>query len=173
MPKKISKKAVKKVEAKASSTKKASSKVAKKQADVKTTKKSVEKQAFQPHQSVIVKNDPVRWNRIEDEIIVDAHDEEERAMGWFYAIADHVDEHDLRCRCRKKRSMSPLEVGEEVDVLEIAPGDDCLNEIFVVVSWNERKLAVPLEQLEPIGGDPKTIEVVEDWLYWCLMGYEF
>jgi len=37
----------------------------------------------------------------------------------------------------------------------------------------EPALAVPLEQLEPISGDPKAIEIIEDWLYWCLMGYEF
>jgi len=41
------------------------------------------------------------------------------------------------------------------------------------VQWNDRKLAVPLEQLEPIEGDPKAIEIIEDWLYWCLMGYEY
>jgi hypothetical protein len=69
--------------------------------------------------------------------------------------------------------MSPLKVGQEVDVLEVAPADDCESEMFVFVQWNDRKLAVPLEQLEPISGDPKAIEIVEDWLYWCLMGYEF
>ena len=165
------KKAVKK--AKAPVSKKTVKKTTKKHSDAQSNIKPVEKQTFKPHKSIITKNDPVRWNRIADEIIVDAYGEEERAMGWFYAIADNIDGMSLRCRCRKTRSMSPLTVGEEVDVLAIAPADDCEKEIFVVISWNDRKLAVPLEQLEPISGDPKAIEVVEDWLYWCLMGYGF
>jgi len=134
----------------------------------KTTKKGVEKHVCQ-----IVKNDSVRWNRIEDEIIVDAYGPEEQMAGWYYSIGDNVDENYVRCRCRKTRSMSPLKVDEEVEVLEIAPFEDCRSEMFVIVGWNDRKLAVPLEQLEPIEGDPKAIEVIEDWLYWCLMGYEF
>ena len=69
--------------------------------------------------------------------------------------------------------MSPLEIGEEVEIIEMAPFDDCLREMFVVVSWKQRKLAVPLSQLEPIEGDAKSIEIIEDWLYWCLMGYGF
>ena len=163
MPKKIAKKAT---------AKKSVKKTAKKTA--KTTKSPVVSEVkFQPHKSVVTKNDPVRWNRIEDEIIVDAHDKEELISGWFYSISDYIDNNEVRCRCRKKRSMSPLEVGEEVNIIEIAPFGDCESEMFVVVSWSDRKLAVPLEQLEPIGGDPKAIEVIEDWLYWCLMGYEF
>jgi formate dehydrogenase maturation protein FdhE len=120
----------------------------------------------------VTKNDPVREERIDMEIVVDAYDSDERAMGWFCSLEDTI-ENKVRCRCRKTRSMSPLKVDEEVDVLEMAPADDCESEMFVFVQWNDRKLAVPLEQLEPISGDPKAIEMIEDWLYWCLMGYEF
>ena len=153
MPKKAVKKAAKK---------KSTKKVTKKTAKV-PTKKLVEK-----HVSRITKNDPAREERIDYEIVVDAHDSEERAMGWFCSLEDTIS-NNVRCRCRKTRSMSPLKVGEEVDVLEMAPE----SEMFVFVRWDDRKLAVPLEQLEPISGDPKAIEMVEDWLYWCLMGYEF
>ncbi|MDR1493845.1 MAG: calcium-binding protein [Planctomycetaceae bacterium] len=159
MPKKASKKTTKKVTTK---------KIAK-----KTAKVSTKKAAKKHHICRITKNDSVRWNRIEDEIIVDAYGPEEQMSGWYYSIGDHIDENHVCCRCRKTRSMSPLKVGEEVDVLEIAPFEDCLSEMFVYIQWNDRKLAVPLEQLEPISGDPKAIEVIEDWLYWCLMGYEF
>jgi len=161
MPKKACKKTVKKI----------AKKVAPK-AVAKKTVKTPAKKASVKHVSRIVKNDPERENRIDMEIVVDAYDSYERAMGWFCSIEDTV-ENNVRCRCRKVRSMSPLKVGEEVDVLEVAPGDDCEAEMFVFVQWNDRKLAVPLEQLEPIEGDPKAIEIIEDWLYWCLMGYEF
>ena len=142
MPKKTAKKAVKK-------------------ASKKTTKKVSKKRATE---SRITKNDSAREKRIDYEIVVDAYDEYERAMGWYYSLQDTI-EGQARCRCSKTRSMSPLAVGEEVDIIEMAPLDDCMKEMFVVVSWNERKLAVPLSQLEPIDGDEKAIEMIEDWLY--------
>jgi len=143
----------------------------------KTAKKAVKKTAKKVSnkpvtESRMTKNDPVREKRIDYEIVVDAYDEYERAMGWYCSFEGMI-ENNVRCRCRKTRSMSPLAVGEEVDVLDIAPPDDCESEIFVFVQWNDRKLAVPLEQLEPIDGDEKAIEIIEDWLYWCLMGYQF
>jgi hypothetical protein len=141
----------------------------------KPTKKAVTKTVKKPaggHVCRITKNDPAREQRIDYEIVVDAYDSYERTIGWYCSLEDTI-ENKARCRCRKTRSMSPLTVGDEVDVLEMAPQDDCESEMFVFVQWNDRRLAVPLEQLEPISGDPKAIEMIEDWLYWCLMGYEF
>jgi hypothetical protein len=151
--------------------KKASKKVVKKVTTKKVVKKTVAQLAGK-HVCRIVKNDPAREERIDMEIVVDAYDSYERAMGWYCSLENTI-ENKVRCRCRKTRSMSPLKVGDEVDVLEVAPADDCESEMFIFVQWNDRKLAVPLEQLEPIEGDPKAIEIIEDWLYWCLMGYEF
>ncbi len=170
MPKKAVKKVAHKKVVKKAATQKVVKKTAKKA--VKTSAKKTAPKTIAKHVCRITKNDPVRENRIEMEIVVDAHDSDEQAMGWFCSLEDVIN-NNVRCRCRKTRSMSPLKVGEEVDVLEVAPGDDCESEMFVFVTWNDRKLAVPLEQLEPISGDPKAIEIVEDWLYWCLMGYEF
>jgi hypothetical protein len=151
--------------------KKASKKPPKKVAVKKVAKKAVKKPT-EKHICRITKNDPVREERIEMEIVVDAYNDMERAIGWHCSIDNWVS-NTVRCRCHKTRSMSPLKVGDEVDVLEVAPEGDCESEMFVFVQWNDRKLAVPLEQLEPIEGDPKAIEIIEDWLYWCLMGYEF
>ncbi|MGL6225994.1 MAG: calcium-binding protein [Thermoguttaceae bacterium] len=69
--------------------------------------------------------------------------------------------------------MSPLEVGDMVEVTDTAPAEDCASEIFVYIVWNGKKLAVPLEQLEPMDGDDAAVQAIADWLYWCLMGYEF
>jgi hypothetical protein len=150
--------------------KKASKKIAKK--TTKAPVKKVAKKETGNFASRFVKNDIERENRIAMEIIVDSYDSMERMIGWVCSIEDVLN-NNVRCRCRKTRSMSPLEIGEVVDVLEIASEDDCKGEMFVFVQWNNRKLAVPLEQLEPIEGDPKAIEIIEDWLYWCEMGYEF
>jgi len=173
MPKKVTKKVakatVKKVTAKKAATKSAakSAKTPLKKAAKKAAKKGTGGYVCQ-----IVKNDPTRENRIDMEIVVDAYDPVERMIGWVCSI-EEVLNNNVRCRCRKTRSMSPLKVGEEVDVLTVASEDDCKGEMFVFVRWNNRQLAVPLEQLEPISGNPKAVEIVEDWLYWCLMGYGF
>ena len=155
-------------------SKKTSKKIAKKAVKkvAKAPAKKVSKQGIEKHVCRIVKNDPEREKRLDWEIVVDAQDSDERLMGWVCSLED-VLSNNVRCRCRKTRSMSPLKVGEEVDVLEMASEDDCKGEMFVVVQWNNRELAVPLEQLEPIDGDKKAIEIIEDWLYWCLMGYQF
>ena len=181
MPKKVSKKAVKKVATKVkkapvknvvkkAATKKVAAKSAKK--TTKTPVKKASKKDVKAHVCNIVKDDPAREYRIEMEIVVDAYDPVERMVGWICSIEDVLC-NNVRCKCRKARSMSPLKVGDEVDVIEVGSEDDCVGEIFVFVQWNDRKLTVPLEQLEPISGDPKAIEIIEDWLYWCLMGYEF
>ena len=171
--KKVAKKVVKKVATK-KAVKKAAKTVVKKTAKTpaKKTVKKVSKKSAEKHVCRLTKNDPAREDRIVMEIVVDAYDSIERAIGWHCSIENVID-NNVRCRCRKTRSMSPLKVGEEVDVLEMAPADDCESEMFVFVNWSDRKLAVPLEQLEPISGDPKVIEMIEDWLYWCLMGYDF
>jgi hypothetical protein len=54
----------------------------------------------------------------------------------------------------------------------MAPEDECLHEMFVIVQWEERDLAVPLSQLKPTSMvDKGTREAVEDWHYWIEQGY--
>ncbi len=119
--------------------------------------------------------DPVREDRILMEIVVDADDAGERALGWYYYL-----ENTLRlpfgARCVSRRAISPLRLSEAVTVTGLAPEDECEREIFVQVDWQERPLAVPLSQLEPHGrpaADPATREAVADWHYWVARGYEF
>ena len=55
----------------------------------------------------------------------------------------------------------------------MAPEDDCMREMFVRVQFADRKLGVPLAQIEPIKSDKATREAIEDWRYWMAMGYGF
>ena len=119
-----------------------------------------------------VAKDEVRENRIANEAIVDAYGPEEQAMGWYYYLDDKITA-PFKAKCIAKRSISPLEVGEEVDVLGMAPAGDCEREMFVMVKWQGRKLAVPLAQVVVNEGDEATQEAVEDWHYWTNRGYEF
>ena len=55
----------------------------------------------------------------------------------------------------------------------MAPAEECDHEMFVLIQWEKRQLAVPLMQLEGIGGDEETQQAIEDWHYWVNRGYEF
>jgi Calcium binding len=119
------------------------------------------------------KRDEEREERISMEIVVDAHDEDERAMGWFYYLEDKLT-FPFLTRCISERATSPLPVGAEVQVVGMAPADECKRELFVETPWeHKRTLAVPLSQLEVVNGDDETQRAVEDWHYWVGMGYEF
>ncbi len=119
-----------------------------------------------------IEEDPDREYRIDMEVVVDAYDSEERAMGWYYYISDNC-EFPFKAKCIEKIRISPLDLDEKVDVLSVASADECEKKIFVEIKWSDRTLAVPLSQLNGIDVSDKTKEVIEDWHYWCQRGYEF
>ena len=119
-----------------------------------------------------VKTDPERENRITMEIIVDAYDESECAMGWYYHLEENL-QFPFSATCVCKRAISPLRVKDEVEVLGMAPEDECEHEIFVNIRWERDGLAVPLSQLRPFEVDPEMMQAVEDWHYWVEKGCRF
>ena len=117
------------------------------------------------------KKNPEREHRIEDEIIVDAYGPEEQAMGWYYYLEKKL-QFPFPATCIAERETSPLRKGEKVEILGMAPEDQCQHEMFVKIRWEKRGLAVPLSQLKPIAGaDEETREAVADWYYWVDQGY--
>jgi hypothetical protein len=120
------------------------------------------------------KKDQKREDRIEMEIVVDAYNEEERAMGW-YCYLETTLTFPFTAHCTTQRPISPLRKGDEVEVLDLAPADECAHEMFVMIRWDRKEgLAVPLAQLKPGGDtDDAARQAVEDWLYWVKQGYEF
>ena len=119
-----------------------------------------------------MEKDDDRENRIHNEIIVDAYDEEERSMGWYSYLEDQIS-FPFIARCTMRRAISPLMAGDEVDVVRMGPQEECEREIFVTIRWEKEGLAVPLSQLEVVHADEQTEEAVEDWLYWVRSGYRF
>jgi hypothetical protein len=93
-------------------------------------------------------------------------------MGWYYYLEGKLN-LPFRARCATRRSISPLKVGDEVEVIGMPPEEECEHEVFVVMRWDREGLAVPLSQLEVIDADDETREAVEDWLYWTRKGYQF
>ena len=106
--------------------------------------------------------DEEREERINMEIVVDANGPEEQAMGWYYYLADTMN-FPFSARCVARCTISPLELGEEVEVVEIPPAEECEHEMFVMIRWKSRKLTVPLIQLEGIDVDEEMQQAIEDW----------
>ena len=118
------------------------------------------------------KRDLQRERRIHQDIVVDAHDAEEQAMGWYYYLEEHL-HFPFRAKCTGPRAISPLRKGQEVEIVGLAPAEECGSEMFITVTWEHRPLAVPLAQVEAIRADTGTRQAVEDWRYWVDQGYEF
>src|SRR3954462_7518211 len=96
--------------------------------------------------------DEEREDRIDTEIVVDAYGPIEHATGWYCYLEDSV-QFPFRARCVAERVISFLRPGDEVEVIGMAPVDECEREMFVMTRWNGRTSAVPLSQIAGIGVD--------------------
>jgi hypothetical protein len=119
-----------------------------------------------------VERNEEREERIIMEIVVDAYDPEERAMGWYYYLQETM-QFPFTATCISKRRISPLKEGATVEVVDMAPADECEQEMFVEIEWEGDTLAVPLIQLEATEADAETQQAIADWHYWVNQGYEF
>lgn len=117
----------------------------------------------------IAKENRARERRITDNVVVDCYTAEEQASGWNVYLGDTLG-FPFRARCISARRGSPLRKGEVVTVTGMIDLDYCPCAMFVEVEWGGRELAVPLEQLKPIGAPKKTVDAVEDWRYWLGRG---
>ncbi|NQT01372.1 MAG: calcium-binding protein [Planctomycetes bacterium] len=119
-----------------------------------------------------VQKDETREHRIAMEAIVDAYGPEEQAMGWYYYLEDRI-QFPFEAHCVQTRQISPLNKGEQVKVIRMAPEDECMREMFVEIQWQDRIFSVPLVQLNAIDVDEASEEAIADWHYWVCRGYEF
>lgn len=119
--------------------------------------------------------DENREERIDMEILVDAYNQEERRLGWYYYL-DNKLKFPFKATRTSGRRTSALE-GEEVEVVGMLSEDDCQEEMFVEVIYTENKVedtfSVPLSEIEPIEADSETHQAIADWHYWVDQGYEF
>ncbi len=79
------------------------------------------------------------------EIIVDCYGPEEQAMGWYYYLEPHL-KFPFVARCIARRTISPLKIGDEVEVVGVPPEAECEHEMFVMIRWDKESLGVPLAQ---------------------------
>ena len=72
------------------------------------------------------------------------------------------------------RAISPLRVGDEVEVIRMPQEEECGHDVFVTIRWEREGPAVPLSQLKPLQcTDEATRQAIEDWHYWVKQGYCF
>lgn len=115
--------------------------------------------------------DEAREERISNEITVDAYGPEEQAISWYYYLEENL-HFPFSARCIAQRSISPLKLGEKVEVVGMPPEADCEHNMFVLIRRKSDQFGVPLIQLEGIDVDKETQQAIEDWHYWVNRGYE-
>ncbi|MBD2563605.1 MULTISPECIES: calcium-binding protein [Nostoc] len=123
-----------------------------------------------------VELDENREHRIKTEIIVDAEDKEDRAMGWYYYL-EEVLNFPFVAKWTKKGRKSASAEEKQVEVLGMAPDDECLKDMFVEVAYINGKdddvYSAKLSEIAAIDADSETEEAIADWLYWIARGYKF
>jgi hypothetical protein len=123
-----------------------------------------------------VEEDKIREERITMEIVVDAHDKEERAMGWYYYLDDTLN-IPFNAKWKKKTRKSATVEEKTVEVLGMAPEDECerdmLLEVVYVGGKDEDVFTAKLSEIEAIDADSETSEAIADWHYWLARGYKF
>ncbi|MCW5316498.1 calcium-binding protein [Nostoc sp. KVJ3] len=125
-----------------------------------------------------VEADESREHRIKTEIIVDAEDKEDRAMGWYYYLEETLNFPFVAKWTKKGRKSGSSSTEEkEVEVLGMAPDDECLKDMFVEVAYingkDEDVYSAKLSEIVAIDADSETQEAIADWLYWIARGYKF
>lgn len=123
-----------------------------------------------------VERDENREHRIKTEVIVDAEDKEDRAMGWYYYLDDNLNVPFMANLKKKSRKTSAVEE-KKVEVLGMAPDDECLKDMYVEVVYpngqDEDVFTAKLSDLVAINTDAETKEAIADWHYWLARGYKF
>lgn len=103
---------------------------------------------------------------------MDAYEQTERALSWYYYLDEQL-HCPFTAECIRELKHSPLRRGEQVEVLGMAGEDVCEHDMLVTVTFQGRKLAVPLAQLRPVTKESSTRRAIADWHYWLSQGYEF
>ncbi len=114
--------------------------------------------------------DEEREWRIYNEIVVDAYGPEEQAIGWYTYLDDTL-QVPFRARCIAEQIVSPLRIGDKIEIMGMAPVEACDHEMLVLTTWRQRTFGIPLAQIEGIGVDEDTEQAIADWQYWVGAGY--
>ena len=93
-------------------------------------------------------------------------------MGWYYYLDDKIS-FPFNAVCISKDKRVPVELNEQVSVVQMSGEDYCEHDMFVDISWNGKTLAIPLASIKPLDADAETEEAIGDWHYWVKRGNIF
>jgi len=116
--------------------------------------------------------DAAREERILMEAVVDAYDQEERALGWYYYLADKIS-FPFAAECIVVDKRTPLSLSSRVTAIQMSGENYCEHDMYVDISWENKALAIPLAQIKPLDAGEDTVEAIGDWHYWKKQGYTF
>ena len=123
-----------------------------------------------------VEQDENREHRIKTEIIVDAEDIKDKAMGWYNYLDDNLNV-PFMAKLKKESSKTSVVEEKKIEVIGMAPDDECLKDMYVEVVYphgqDEDLFTVKLADLVAIDTDAVTKEAIADWHYWLARGYNF
>ncbi len=107
--------------------------------------------------------------RIENEIIIGAYDNDEKFSRWYnYLFENLTFPFDAIYQIS-------LEESKNVNVINITEYDFCYDEKTVMVEATNKNeiISIPLLQIKNPEADEKTLEAIEDLQYWLTMGNSF
>ena len=115
----------------------------------------------------MIPKDPEREERISMQIVVDAYNEIDRAMGWYYYLEDWMN-----------IPFPALWRNDKVEVIGMASEEECETEMIVEIRYRdgdeEDIIPIRLQDIQLLDEvDEPTKRAVEDWHYWIDRGYEF
>ncbi len=109
--------------------------------------------------------DPIRDHRIHDEIVVDAYDEYEQNMSWFYHFEENL---EFPITAVVKLALKGGQSEEKkVKIIELQPNrEDQPLRLGIVEGKSERVQYISPEAIVRVETSDENLEILNDWLYW-------
>ncbi len=108
---------------------------------------------------------------IEDEIVVDAHDDDEVYMGWYYFMAETL-EFPFKAVAKIKKRNGTIEE-HTVEVVEDATNPDRFKcqAYYVNVDYEGVLMKIEVADLTPLNASDETQKAITVWKYCLEKGY--
>jgi hypothetical protein len=114
---------------------------------------------------MIREKDEVREDRIYSDIVVDAYDDDEVGMSWFYYLDETMTFPFKATMEQKKRDGSKMNVAIEVLSVQVKNPSSWDLRLEVVEQGETKIQRIEMNDLQDVQADEKTIECIEDWRY--------
>jgi Calcium binding len=111
-------------------------------------------------------HDEEREHRIHYEIIVDAYDEYEQAMSWYYCMEEKL---EFPMKAKVKLHLKGGKIEEKaVQIVEIDPKSETslTLRLGITEGKSDRVQYISPEDIVSIKASDDSLEIINDWLYW-------